>query len=105
MTAWPASASGIATRPVPDAQFEDRAFAPIGQGEVEVEVAGVVGQVQVVQARESRRGRGVGSIRPPRVDGQPSQRTVRPAWRLTASALMASSAARLAAIEVVSAWS
>ena len=44
-----------------------------------VEVTGVVCQVEVVQAREGRRGRGVGTIRPPPVDGQPSQRTVRPA--------------------------
>jgi hypothetical protein len=65
--------------PGPDAQFEDRPFGAIGEGEVEVEVAGVIGQVEVVEARESRRGRGVGSIEPRRVDGQPSQRTVRPA--------------------------
>ncbi len=93
----------------PDAQLENRPLGPIGEGEIEVEVAGIVGQVQVVQARQCRRGRGVGpverSVTIVRVDGQPSQRTVPPALRLTASALMASRAARLAAIEVVSAWS
>ena len=63
----------------PDAQLEDRALGPIGEREIEVEVAGVVGQVEVVQARECRRGRGVGSVERSvevaRVDGQPSQRT------------------------------
>ena len=58
-----------------DGQLEDRAVGRVGQREVEVEVAGVVGEVEVVQAREGRRGRGVGSIRPPGIDGQPSQRT------------------------------
>jgi hypothetical protein len=88
-----------------DAQLEDRALGAIGKREVEIEIAGVVGKVEVVQARECGRGGGVRAIELSRVDGQRSQRTVRPDWRLTASALMASRAARLAAIAVVSAWS
>ena len=54
-------------------------LGPLGEREIEVEVARVVGQVEVVQARECRRGRGVGSVERSvevaRVDGQPSQRT------------------------------
>ena len=46
----------------PDGQLEDRAIGPIGQREIQVEVARVVGQVEVVQARERRRGRGIGSV-------------------------------------------
>jgi hypothetical protein len=67
----------------PDAQLEDRAVGPIGEREIEVEVAWIVGQVEVVQARECSRGRGVRaaerSVEVARVDGQPSQRTVAPA--------------------------
>jgi hypothetical protein len=63
----------------PDTQLEDRTVGAVGEGEIEIEIPGVVGQVEVVQAGEGRSGRGVGSIQLARVDGQPSQRTVRPA--------------------------
>ena len=88
-----------------DGEFEDRAFGALGEREVEVEVARIVGEVEVVQARQRGRRRGVGSVERGRFDGQASQRTRPPARRRTASALIASSAARLAAIAVVSAWS
>ena len=48
--------------PAPDCELEDRAVGAVGQREVEVEVARVVDEVEVVQAREGGRGRGVGSI-------------------------------------------
>ena len=90
---------------------------PAREGEVQVEIARIVLEVEVVQAGEGpgagRRlcGRPPGSRarHPPKASPAvvpgPANRTGRPARRLTASALMASSAARFAIIEVVSAWS
>jgi hypothetical protein len=89
----------------PDGKFQDRTLGAIRECQVEVEIARVVDEVEVVLARERRRGGGIGPVERGAVDRQPSQRTLRPAWRRTASALIASSAARLAAIAVVSAWS
>ena len=91
--------------PGPDRELEDRAVGAVGQREVEVEVARVVDEVEVVEACQRGRGRGVGAVERRGVDGQPSQRTRPPSRRLTARALIASSAARLAAAAVVSAWS
>ncbi len=88
-----------------DCEFEDRAFGALGEREVEVEIARFVGEVEVIQPRERGRRRGVGSIERRGFDGQASQRTRPPARRRTASALIASRAARFAAIAVVSAWS
>ncbi len=102
-----------------DRQLEDRAAGPIGEGGVQVEIARVVGEVQVVEAGERRRlrrrtgrpGAGSGDARwVPTVavhasgqPGAPWNRTARPAAFLTASALMVSMTARLAAIAVCSA--
>ena len=52
VTSWPAAASGTASRPVPAAELEDRAAGPRGEGEVEVEVAGILDEVDVVEAGE-----------------------------------------------------
>ena len=52
MTSYPDAASGTARRPLPDGELEDRAAGPRGQGEEQVEVARVLGQVEVVEARE-----------------------------------------------------
>ena len=89
--------------PGTDREFEDRPVDAVRQRQIQVEVARIVGEIEVVQAREGGRRRGVGSIERRPVDDQPSQRTRPPSRRLTASALMASSAARLAAAAVVSA--
>ena len=85
-----------------DGQLEDRAASSVGERAVQVEVARIVLQVEVVQARERARGGGIGRSDQPAAG---SQRTVPPAAFRTASALIASSAARFAAIAVVSAWS
>lgn len=42
--------------PAPDRELEDRTAGTIGEGEIEIQVAGVVRQVEVVQPGE-RRGR------------------------------------------------
>ena len=66
----------------PDRQLEDRTVDPVGQREVQVEVARIVGQVEVVQPREGgRRSRRSGRSSDERSDGQPSQRTRCPASR------------------------
>lgn len=86
------------------AELEDRSACPGGQREVEVEVARILDEVEVVQAGQ-RRGLGrsllPGSLRAG--DGQPFPRTRRPAAFFTASAPIASSTARFAAIAVTSA--
>ena len=90
---WNGDAAG------PDGQLQDAAADAIGQRPVEVDVARVVGQVEIVEARQGgcRRGSSAAEAH--------ERRTQVPAWRRTASALIASSASRLAAIAVVSAWS
>ena len=45
-----------------DGELEDRAVGALGQREVEVEVARVVDEIEVVQAREGVRRRGVGAV-------------------------------------------
>ena len=86
-------------------QLEDRAARPLGEGQVQADViAGILGQVEVIQAGK-RSGLGAGWIVPGAHALGGCQRTVAPARFLTASALIASRAARLAAIAVVSAWS
>ncbi len=62
----------------PDRELEDRPVDPLGEGEIQVEVAGVVGEVEVVQACEGSGGRGVGSVERwhPGVS-RPSERRVR----------------------------
>ena len=88
-----------------DGKFEDRPVDPVCKREIEVEVVGVVDQIEIVQARQRAGGRRIRAPEIGRVDDQASQRTRPPAWRLTASALIASRAARFAALAVVSAWS
>ena len=48
------SASGTREPAGPAAELEDRSAGPSGQGDVEVEVARVLDQVDVVQAGEAR---------------------------------------------------
>ena len=91
--------------PRPGGQLQDRAARPAGQGQIQVEVARILDEVEVVQAGQGPAGGGgLGVDRQPAVP-RPVNRTGAPSRRLTASALMASSAARLAIIAVVSAWS
>ncbi len=91
--------------PGPGRQLEDRPARPLGERQVQVQVARIVDQVEVVEPREDvgrgaiGRGERIGRA------GQSFQRTLIPARRRTASALIASSATRFAAIDVVSAWS
>ena len=77
VTAWPASASGIASRPVPTASSRIGPSARSASARYRSRSPGSSVEVEVVQARECRRGRGVGSVEVgrARVDGQPSQRT------------------------------
>ena len=85
------------------AQLEDRPTGPPCEGPVEVEVARVVDEVDVIQAGERLRA-GLGRVAHQlREDPLSLQRTVRPAAFLAASAPMASRITRLAAIAVVSA--
>ena len=107
-----------------DGKLEDPATGPGGQREIEVEIARVIGEIEVVQAREGlrvrlgrRRGRRTGGLARGLPTGPPgcrlaghrdtarSWRIVWPASRLAASAEMTSRATRLAAIAVTSAWS
>jgi hypothetical protein len=93
----------------PGHQLQDRAPRLLGQREPEVQVPGIVKQVQVVETRERVREllrfgclRHVGHAgRVPR----PAKLTGVPAACLAASAAIASIAHRLAAIAVTSAWS
>ena len=52
MTSWPAAASGTASRPEPTASSSTGPSGPRREREQQVEVARVLGEVQVVQARE-----------------------------------------------------
>ena len=61
--------------PAAHGQLEDRTIGPIGQGEVQVEVAGIVDQVEVVEPREGGRRLRVRRAETGRVDGHASQRT------------------------------
>ena len=89
-----------------DRELEDRAAGRAGQREVQVEVARVLEEVEVVQAGERRRGRGSSVGRDAEASASPAlPADALAAARLTASALIASRTARLAAIAVVSAWS
>ena len=47
-----------------DGQLQDRAVGTDGQGQVQIEVARVFDQVQVVQPGERRRGRRIRPIQP-----------------------------------------
>ena len=91
-------------------ELEDRPVGPVGEGEVQVEVARIVDEVEVVQPGQRRRRRGIGSVEhaaDERLGGRgrlPADRRRRRAGA-TARALIASRAARFAAIAVVSAWS
>ena len=60
VTASPAAARGTAIRPRAAGELQDRAAGPAGQREVQVEVARVLGEVQVVEPgkRVGRRGLG-----------------------------------------------
>ena len=84
----------------PGGKLEDRAVRAVGQGEVEIEVVRIVAEVEVIQPGEFPCSRRIGGFDHPAAG---SQRTGRPAALRTASALIASSAARLATIAVVSA--
>ena len=87
--------------PAADGELQDRAAGPRGEREEQVEVARVLGQVEVVEAGE-RVGRGLAAHAVP----GPEKRTGRPpSCCLAASAEITSSATRLAAIAVTSAWS
>lgn len=86
-----------------DSEFENGAGRAVRQGEIQVEIAWVIGQVEVVEAGESRRDGRIVTVGPEGPDDYPSQRTRWPALRRTARALIASSAARFAAMAVVSA--
>jgi hypothetical protein len=55
---------GYRQPPAPHRQLEDRAAGTGGEGQVEVQVTRVVGQVQVVQAGERGRRRGIGPVQP-----------------------------------------
>src|SRR5207237_1720845 len=79
-------------------QLQDGAAGPGRHGQVEIEVAGVLLEVHVVQPRECGRDARI-------LAGHLPKRTGCPAAFLTASALIASRTARLAAIAVTSAWS
>jgi hypothetical protein len=57
-------------------ELKDRAAGAVGQGEVQVEIARVVDEVEVVQPREGGRRFPVGRTEAGRVDRQASQRTV-----------------------------
>ena len=83
-------------------QLEDRAVGPVGQRPIQVEIARILLQVEVVQARERASRLLIRGLDHPAAG---SHRTGVPAALRTASALMASRAARFAAIAVVSAWS
>ena len=45
--------------PTPGGQFQNGSLGPVRQREVQVKVAGIVREIQVVEAGECRRGRGV----------------------------------------------
>ena len=61
--------SGTASRPLPTASSRIGPPARSAEGEVEIEVAGIVGQVQVVQPGERRGGLAVRRAEIARVDG------------------------------------
>jgi hypothetical protein len=63
----------------PDREFEDRTLGAIGERQVQVDIARVVDEIEVVQAGERRGGGGVGPVERRVVDRQPSQRTLWPA--------------------------
>ena len=108
----PAAASGTAIRPVPTASSTIGPPVRCRERQVEVDVAGIVGEVEVVQPREgvAPRSRSQRSRRHARrslrrrLAAVPSGRA-RPSRRLTASAEMASRAQRFAIIAVDSAQS
>jgi hypothetical protein len=50
--------------PGPDRELEDRAVGAVGKRQIEVQVAGIVGQVEVIEARERGSGRRVRSTQP-----------------------------------------
>jgi hypothetical protein len=88
-------------------ELEDGSVGAGREGEVQGEVAGVLDEVDVIEAGE-RVGLGLlaGAYRARGQCYAPgTNRTGRPAAFLTASALIASSATRFATIAVVSAWS
>ena len=53
----------------PDSEFQDRTIRPTGQGQIQVQVARVIGQVKVVQTSQGSRSVGVGSVHGRLVDG------------------------------------
>ena len=81
-------------------ELQDRATGARRERQVEVQVAGILDQVDVVQPGE-------GASLGPTTSSPRRLAIERPgrAWRFTASALIASRAARFAIIAVISAWS
>ena len=57
MTRWPGRDSGTASRPRADAELEHRSARPVRQRYVQVDIARVVGKIEVVEAGERRGGR------------------------------------------------
>ena len=104
--------AGRASRPRPDRELDDRSADPLRQGAIQVEVAGILGEVEVVEARQRRRARlrvdvAPRSVRRRREPVPRAVRTARPRRRGASprGREIASSAQRLASIAVDSAQS
>ena len=76
VTAWPASGERDGDPAAARGQLEDRPVGAVGEREVQVEVARVVLEVEVVEPGERAGGGGIGRLRSTRAAG--SQRTVLP---------------------------
>ena len=110
VTSWPASASGTARRPLPTAS--SRIGPPVRPASARYRSRSPGSSVRSRSYSRASGRRAVCGIGPARAPvavagwrAPPSGRACRAVRRRTASALIASSAARLAAIAVVSAWS
>ncbi len=101
MTRWPLGRDRHRDPARADTELEHPSTRPVRQRSVQVHIARVVGKIQIVEPGERRGGRLGGAL----LHALTSARTHPPALRFTASALIASSASRFAAIAVVSAWS